>query len=353
MSETMRFAAFHEVGEVSLEECPLPVPAGDQALVRLDCCALCTWEQRVYTGENKVQFPFVGGHEFTGEIVAIGDAVDTRNWNVGDRVVGGVTASCGEDWFCRTGHGECCPQFAHGTKLDFLPYVGPGGLSEYACLSTRNLFKVWNVSPQEACLTEPVSCVLHSVVQAGVKMGDYVLVIGAGIMGQLHSQLAQAQGAAVIVSDIDDARTALALELGAKYAVNPAKEDLEARVLEITHGRKCQAVFDTTPIPSLVYDAYKCVSNAGSVTLYSSIHPRPGESRMVEVDPGWMHSWSIRTLGTANSNWEDFTRAASLISEGVVNLKPFIHGEFPLEEVDAAFRRAIEPDAMRVIVNMR
>ena len=351
MSETMKTAVFRRVKDIALEECPLPQAHGHKVLVKIDSCAICTWEQRVYTGVNKVEYPFIGGHEIAGEIVALGEDVNPHEWAVGDKVIVGNTLPCGDCYYCKTFEEQSCAHFDHSAQLDGLPYHGMGGLSEYMLMTTHCLFKYHSVTPQEACLVEPLSCVVHSIETADVQLGDYVLIIGCGIMGQLHVQLAKRRGAVVIVSDVNQARVDLACEYGADYAINPAEEDLPAKVLEYTRGRKAQVVFDTTPFPSVLKQAYECVSNVGKVILYSSIHPKPGEDKLVPIDAGWMHSWSIKTLGTANSNSRDFVRAATMVSEGILDMKPFVSGVYSESHVKDAFDKAIEGDSFRIVVN--
>lgn len=347
----MRTAVFHRVGEISIEDCETPVATGDKVLVKTDCCAICTWEQRVFTGTNRVEFPFIGGHEVAGRIVSMGDGVNRNEWSVGDQVVVGDTLPCGDCYQCKTFDEQSCQHFDHSAQLEGLPYHGMGGLSEYMLMPTRCLFKYTNVSPQEASLVEPLSCVVHSVEAADIHLGDYVVVLGCGIMGLLHVELARSRGAVVIVSDINHQRTDVARQLGARYTVDPSSEDLSQRVLEYTNGRKAQVVFDTTPIPSVVGQAYDCVAHTGTVVLYSSIHPQEGESKLVPIDAGWMHSWSIRTIGTANSNSRDFVRAATLVSEGVIDVTPFISATYPVSQVQHAFEHAVEGNSFRVIVN--
>lgn len=109
-------------------------------------------------------------------------------------------------------------------------------MSEYLVVDPANIFSYQRVPAEEASLTEPLSCVLHSVETAEVDFGDYVLVVGAGIMGMLHLQLAQKRGAIVIVSDPNEARLELAKTLGAAYVVNPIKENLTEKVLAYTEN---------------------------------------------------------------------------------------------------------------------
>ncbi len=346
MNQTMKAAVFTGVGKIELQECPRPDVQANKILVKTDATALCTWEQRVYTGVNKVEFPFIGGHEIAAHIIELGEGVNRNEWHIGDKVVVGAYLACQQCFHCKTGNAQSCTHFNHSVKLEGLPYKGMGGLSEYLLVSPDWLFHYGNVSPEEAAIIEPISCVVHSVETADIQLGDTVLVMGCGIMGLLHTAITSRRGARVIVSDVSEDRLQIARQVGAQYTVNPAKEDLAERVSEITGGLKAQAVFDTTPIPAVVADTFRCVSNAGKIILYSSIHP----AEPVPFDPNWVHSKSIQILGTANSNPRDFVRAAQLVSNGVIDVKPFVSEVFPLDRVEDAFRSAVQGNKFRVVV---
>ncbi|WP_196593642.1 zinc-dependent alcohol dehydrogenase [Pectinatus sottacetonis] len=343
----MKTAVFTGIRKITLEECKTPTAKGNKVLVKVNSCAICTWEQRVYTGVNKVEFPFIGGHEIAAEIVAMGDDVNRTEWAVGDKVVVGATLQCRNCYYCKTGNSQSCEHFDHSAHLEGLPYRGMGGLSEYLLVSPDCIFKYRNVDPNEACIIEPLSCVIHSVETANVQMGDFVLIIGCGIMGLLHTLLCQKKGATVIVSDVNEERLKLAKKLGASYIVNPMKNNIEEEVKKITGGIKAQVIFDTTPIPIVIQDTFKCVSNVGKIVLYSSIHP----AEPVLFDPNWVHGKSIQILGTANSNDRDFMRAAQMVSEGVINLRPFVSEVYPAEKIQDAFESAAKADKFRVVVN--
>ena len=344
--ETMRIAVFTGVRQIQVETCARPKATGNKALVKIEATAICTWEQRVYTGVNSVEFPFIGGHEIAGYIVAMGEDMNRQEWAIGDRVVIGATLQCRNCLYCKEGHSECCPHFNHSAHLEGMPYRGMGGLSEYMLAPADCLFKYDHVTAEEASIIEPVSCVVHSMEIANPALGDIVLIIGSGIMGLLHVQLATRRGASVIVSDPNEERLAIAKRMGAKYVINPLKEDLPARVLEITKDMKAQIVFDATPLPRLIGDAFSCVANAGKVILYSSMHPADS----VPFDPNWIHGKSIQILGTANSNDRDFVRASRLVSQGIIDMKPFISATYPLDCVRDAFEEAIKGQAFRVVV---
>ena len=346
MEDKMKVAVFGGVKDIHVEEFDVPTPEGEDVLVKVEACAICTWEQRVYAGVKKVNYPFVGGHEMVGRIAALGDKVNTNEWHVGDRVAIGVMLPCGQCYQCKSGNEQNCEHFNHSSPIKGLPYLGMGGLASHYVCNQRNLFKFDNISSEEASITEPVSCVSRSIKTADIKLGDVVVVIGCGIMGQLHAAIAAKKGGMVIVSDTNEERTALALKQGAKYAVNPAKENLVEKVKEITNGTMAQVVFDTTPIAAVVKDAMACLSNNGRLVLYSSFYP----DVPVEFSPDWLHKSAVKIMGTANSNTRDFVTATRLLSQGIIDAKPFISEVYPIDKVHDAFESAIKGDKFRVVV---
>lgn len=344
----MKVAAFTDVGKIEFLNCEKPVPSSRQVLVKVSACALCTWEQRVYTGAKKIRFPFIGGHEIAGIIEAVGSKVDARRWRIGQTVAVGLLTACNECSACKEGDAQSCPNLSQSLPHDGLPYPGIGGLSEYILCEPVNLFPYENVSPEEASLIEPLSCVVQSVRRADIQLGDTVLVIGCGIMGMLHVLLAAARGARVIVSDPNTERMALAASLGARHTIDPAKRNLVEEVKRITGGRGAQIVFDTTPVAALVPQAIECLGMLGRLVLYSSFYP----DVPVEISPNLVHSRAISIMGAANSGSKDFVVAARLISDGIIDVKPFISKVFPFDQLDQALALAAGGRQYRVVVRM-
>lgn len=346
MEEKLRTVVFRGVGDLGLEEYDVPAAGPGKLLIRIEACAICTWEQRVYKGVNKVDFPFIGGHEIAGHIEAIGEGVDTSTWHVGDKVVCGVQCVCDGCTQCKSGNANACQHFDHSKKLEGLPYHGMGGLSSHYVVDPSKCFKYSGIPAEQAAIAEPVSCVLRAVETADIHFGDRVLVIGCGIMGQLNALLAARRGAMVMVSDVNEERTALALSLGAKHAINPAKEDLKGRIAELTDGEMCDVVIDTTPIASVVADGISCLGSMGKLVLYSSFHP----DVPVPISPNQFHGHNLQLIGVANSSQRDFVRATRLLSEGVISVEPFVSEVYPVERVQEAFDSACKGDKYRVVV---
>ena len=342
----MKTAVFYGIEDLRIEECPLPEVSENKILIKIEACALCTWEQRVYTGVKKVDYPFIGGHEIAAEIVALGNKIDPTKWQIGDKVVFGTNLACGDCDFCKSGEEQNCIDFNHSKHLEGLPHKGMGGLSEYILVEPKHLFHYFGVTPEEAALTEPLSCVVHSCETANIQYGDLVVVIGCGIMGLLHVALAVKSGARVLACDLNPERLELAKKNGAHYIIDSSKEDLLAKVKEISHNLGANVVFDTTPIHSVAEESVELVSNTGKVILYSSFYP----DEPVSFSPDKLHKGGYSIAGTANSNSRDFVRASRMISERVIDMRPFISEIIPFEEVVAGFESAIKGDKYRVVI---
>lgn len=348
MSDKMRTALFTGKGKVEIKEFPIPKCDDDKLLVKIEACALCTWEQRVYKGTHNVQYPVIGGHEVAGRIVEVGKELLGLGWEVGEKVVVGSTMPCGSCIYCQSHNEQNCISFDTLNNLPGQPHPGTGGMSEYMMHQPRSVFKYYHVTPQEAALIEPLSCVVHSIETANPQFGDFSVVIGAGIMGLFHTQLCVRKGNCVIVIDMNEERLKLALEMGATHVINPSKEDAEKRILEITHGLKANNVFDTTPIAEVAEDAVKYIANCGKLVIYSGIYP----NKPITVDPHWIHKKAIQVLGTANSSQQDFVRASSMISNGIINVKPLISGTYSVYDAEKALESACQGDKFRNVIMM-
>ncbi|MBS7007431.1 zinc-dependent alcohol dehydrogenase [Anaerostipes sp.] len=347
--EKFQTAAFTGISQIEYTECIIPELTGNQVLLKIDACAVCTWEQRVYAGKKEISYPFIGGHEIAGTIVKLGPEANVQELEEGDRVVAGVMIPCRNCRNCKNGNQQNCLHYDFEKKGKGLPYNGFGGFSEYLVVPDYCCFKYENISESEAALIEPLSCVIHSIETADIQLGDTVLVIGGGIMGLLHAAVAVKKGAVVIVSDHHEERLNLAKQLGASYTVNPYEQNLEDYVDSVTGGNKAGIVIDTTPSAAVLKDCFSCVAAAGKIVLYSSIAP----AAPVSFDPNWIHAKGIRILGTANSNERDYERACRLASQGIIDLKPFISDEYPFSQLEEALKASAQGKKFRIVVKFQ
>jgi len=265
----------------------------------------------------------------------------------GDKVVVAAITRCGECYYCQRGMDNMCANGGDNPEPDTL--WGPGGLSEYMVAEGYQVYKVSDeIDFSVGTLAEPLACVLRSVQKAHVTYGDTVVITGAGIMGLLHVKVAKLSGLKVIITEVDEARKATALRLGADRVVDPTKEDLLAVVREMTDGRGVEAVFYTAGGAKAAEQGINALAKGGTIVFYGAIYPKGTMS----IDPNKIHYDEINFTGLVSTTKESFRESARMLSEGLIDVREFISEEVPLEQIDYAFRRAVSPDTYRVIVRL-
>ncbi len=344
--DTYRRAVIVGPGEVVFEDVPIPAPGPRQVVVRIAAAALCTWEQRVFAGVDHWSYPLVGGHEFAGEVTAVGPGV-AQPLSRGDQVAVAGLRRCGECWACRRGYDNICDNPYAVTRPPGQPW-GPAGFAQYALVDGYQVYRYPRpVSPLEAALAEPLACVLHDVKRFTPRRGDLVVIVGAGIMGLLHLAVLRSTGAVVVVSEPHAGRRAKALEMGAEATIDPASEDYVAAVRRLSEGRGASVTYLAIGVPSAIELAVQAAAKRGVISVYASVHPR---GTTIQVDPNLVHHKELVLSGSMAQDHEDFLDAVWSIAHRTVDLKPLLSAAFALENIVPAFAAAARPDTYRVFV---
>jgi 2-desacetyl-2-hydroxyethyl bacteriochlorophyllide A dehydrogenase len=342
---TMRVGVMAGVHDINVEDVATPVAGPGEILVRLRATAICTWEQRSYSGAQPNKFPFVGGHEMAGEVAAIGPGT-TTDLEVGERVAIG-SASCGKCHWCKTGQDRACKQH-YGVISKYGTAWGPGGFAQYKVQTADGVYRVGHAPFETAALAEPLSCALHANRLLDLRVGQDVVVIGAGVMGLMNVVAARQYGCRVIVSEVDPDRLAMAGRMGASDLIDASKEDPVARVKELTEGRGAEAVIAAIGHEKPNEQGLAMLSDRGRFVLFAAAHPEPPFT----FAPNEMHNRETGVFGVISGDKQDFYAATRLIRFGLVDLSPLIDIRYPLEEIAAALEHAIKPGIYRVIVEM-
>ncbi|MDF2671838.1 MAG: Zn-dependent alcohol dehydrogenase [Clostridiales bacterium] len=344
MNSKYKVAVITDVNKLEFVEKELKQPEDNQVLVKVDSCAICTLEQRVYGGVMK-RYPFAGGHEVSGRVTAIGRNV--KSLSEGDKVTARLLTSCGECYYCRSGHeNQCVISFKAETQEGI---NGPGGFAEYMLLDAKSLYKVADdLDLTYASLAEPLADCVHSVNNANIELSDDVVVIGVGIMGAFHIKLAKLKGARVIACEVDEARLEIAKKMGADILINSKEVNAIQKVKEVTEGRGANVVFCTAAIPELASDSIQMIGKLGHVIMYSSFHP----DKPVELNVNSVHSTEMNITGAVNANTSDYLMATRLLSYKMIDPSLLISEVVPFESIEYAFQRAIDPKTYRIIVKM-
>lgn len=342
--DVMKAVVIEEKGKAVVKSVSTPKPAYGEVLIKIENCLLCTWEQRLFAGKSSVDLPIIPGHEAAGKIVAINQDTPT-SFKIGDKVAFKTLDHCGHCHFCYQGFDNQCIGKAKKRAYDGIASVG--GLGQYITLDVSRVYPLAkNLSLEEAAFAEPLACCIHSVHRAEIKYGSDVVVVGAGIMGQLHAILARLAGARVIVIEPRSDRRELALKLGAHVAIDPTVEDEKNCLNELTGGLGPEVVFITTPSPDIAENYLQMIGKMGQVIFYGSFHP----NRAIELDANKVHYSEMVLTGSYSPSTEDFYQATRVLSKKLIDVGPFISKRFTIEEAQKAFQASLSPDNYRVLI---
>lgn len=328
--------------DVRLEEMPAPQIGPGELLVRVEACGICGSDVMEWYRRDRV--PLVLGHEIGGQITAVGDGVE--RYQEGDRVSAAHHVPCNTCYFCLSGHHTMCDTLR---QTNF----NPGGFAEYIRLPAinvnRGVFLLPDeVSYEEATFIEPLACVLRGQRLAHTQPGQSVLVIGSGIAGLLHIQLAHALGAGCLVAtDIIDYRLEAARQFGADAAI-PAKENLPSRLRQVNQGRLADLVIVCTGATSAIAQALQSVERGGTILFFAPTNP--GVTIPISVnDLFWRNDITLTTSYAASP--ADYTVALELIRARRVDINRMITHRLGLAEAGLGFQLVAEAqNSIKVII---
>ncbi len=338
----MRVAMYYNNHDVRLEEIPTPQIGPGELLVRVEACGICGSDVMEWYRRDRV--PLVLGHEIGGQIAAVGDGVG--RYKEGDRVSAAHHVPCNTCHYCLSGHHTICDTLRQ-TNFD------PGGFAEYLRLPAinvdRGVFLLPDeVSYEEATFIEPLACVLRGQRLAHMPLGHSVLVVGSGIAGLLHVQLARALGAGrVIATDINDYRLEAAQQFGADATIQ-AKEDLPSRLCQVNQGRLADLVIVCTGATSAVAQALQAVERGGTVLFFAPTNP--GVTIPISVnDLFWRNDITLTTSYAGSP--ADYAAALELIQARRVHIGEMITHRLGLAEAGLGFQLVADAqNSIKVII---
>lgn len=324
----MRVARWYNNRDVRLEEVPVPRIGPGEVLVRVEASGICGSDLMEWYRLDRA--PLVLGHEIGGQIVAVGEGV--KRYKAGDRVTAAHHVPCNTCYYCLAGHHTACDTLRQ-TNFD------PGGFAEFIRLPAinvdRGIFLLPDgVSYEEATLIEPLACVLRGQGRARMRPGSSVVVIGAGIAGLLHVQLARALGARqVIAIDITAYRLDAARQVGA--AAISAEEDIPDRIRQVNGGRLADLVVVSTGAAPAIVQALRAVERGGTVLLFAATNP--GVTIPISVNDLFYRNDITITTSYAGSP-ADYQTALDLIRAGTIPVKRMITHRLSLGETGLGFQ---------------
>lgn len=344
----MRTAYLTGPMRVALREVPEPAAPSGGLVLDVKACGICgsdlrRWKEGPPAGVEGI----VPGHEAAGIVSAVGRG--TTRYARGDYLAIAPDVHCGQCYYCRRGLYNLC------NSLRFIGVTPgfPGALAQKLVL-TEEVLTHGIVHPMPAgmsfiaaSLAEPCCSVLACHQRAGTGLGDTVVVMGAGPIGCLHVVIAQARGARTIVSEPNATRRRLAERFQPLAIVDPAGEDLKARVQEMTGGVGADIVICANPVAQTQTQAVEVVRKRGKVLLFGGL---PKASPLVTLDSNRIHYGEIEVSGAFSYHPAVHQLALDLIQRQVIPADLLVTHRFGLDESARAFETAAAGEALKVVV---
>lgn len=334
-------AVYYNNHDVRIQEAPIPQIGEDETLLKVMASGICGSD--VIEWYRVPKAPIVLGHEATGVIDKIGSKV--KKVKVGDRVFVSHHVPCNACRYCQRGNHTACH------TLHTANYY-PGGFSQYIRIPKINLdFGIYklpdDMSFEVGTFIEPLACVSRGQRLANLQKDDSLLIIGSGIAGILHTQLAKFKGLEkIIVADINPYRLELAKKFGATQTLN-AKDNLSQKLKEINEGRLADQVIVCTGATSASLSALDCVENGGTILFFAV--PDPTVKLPVPINQFWRNEIKMQTsYGAAPNDLEDSMRR---LSTKKLDVKDMITHRLSLSEAQEGFRLMAEAgQSLKVIL---
>ena len=313
----MKAARFEQPGQAVVTTVPDPTPGPDDVLIKVHAAGICGTDLHIFKGEYEAKYPLIPGHEFSGEVVAVG--ANVRNFRVGDRVTGDPNIPCNRCDYCQRNEPNQCANIENiGVTLN-------GAFAEYVVVPESCVFSIGDLSYRAAALVEPLACVVWGLLQVQIQPGDTALILGAGPMGCLLVQsLKQAGASQVVITDVAPWRLELAAQLGASATV--LADAGEAAALRRLAPDGFNIVVDATGIPAVLETAFNYVKPRGKVWVFG-VTPRGTLAHFPAYE---VFRKDLKIVGSFAVN-RTFPQAIALVQSGAVQVEPLISHELPLD----------------------
>jgi len=330
MIKAMKAMVLTGVGRLEIQEKPVPAPGEGEVLVRVKACGVCGTDLHIFHGDEgsaKSPLPIVLGHEFSGEVAAVGAGV--AGVRAGDRVAVDPNCACGRCYYCRLGKPHYCTNMiCYGTISD-------GAFAEYCVVKEKVCYLLPDgLDYYEGAMVEPVACCLHGIDLCGIAPGQAVLIIGCGPIGQIMTQLAKAAGAArIAVLEPVAAKRETALKYGACTALDPLSDPRVADSLRELGFNDINTVIECVGNTRTMRQAIDLASPMATVMLFGLSTPRDE----LTINPfNDLFRKEIR-LTASFINPLTCSRAIALMAGGRLSVGGLITDKIPLEKAPEVF----------------
>ena len=337
----MKASYFLGKGSFEVRQAPELHPGPGEVVIKNMVCGVCGTDVHIFHGEPgsaDVTPPVVLGHEYSGEVVEVGEGVTALK--PGDHVTVDPNIYCGECVYCRNGKKQLCETMqAVGVTRD-------GGFGEYSLVPAAQAFKLGDSVPYEAgAMAEPVACCLHGIDLAGIKAGDRVCIVGGGAIGLIMLQLAKLSGASsLVLSEPNEKRRQVALSLGADAAIDPTAPDARS-AYEAALGDGADVVIECVGNNAAVKSAFQLAKKGATIVLFSV--PKVDATFDLPLFDVYKKELTIRGSFV---NPDTHERAVRLINSGKLDFTSIITHRFNLDQLPEAIAMQMSSESIKVVV---
>jgi 2-desacetyl-2-hydroxyethyl bacteriochlorophyllide A dehydrogenase len=319
-------------GEFEYQEVEKPVLTNGNVIIRIKRIGICGTDLHAFRGiQPYFEYPRVLGHELSGEIF---DIIETSDFKKGDAVTFLPYFHCGTCIACRSEKPNCCVNIqVFGVHVD-------GGMAEYVSVPVWSLVKGQGLTYDELAMVEPLSIGAHGVRRAGVKPGEFVLIIGAGPIGIGTMLMAGIAGARVIAMDINDARLAYCRsQLGITHIINASTGDPEKQLKEITGNDMPTVIIDATGNQHAINNAFHYLAHGGRYILIGL------QKEDITFNHPQFHKRESTLMSSRNATREDFEYVINLFRNKLISSSNYITHKVTFEEVKNEFTHWEHPES--------
>jgi 2-desacetyl-2-hydroxyethyl bacteriochlorophyllide A dehydrogenase len=314
----MKAVVIEEPGKIAVSALADPTPGPTEAVIKVEACGICGTDIHVLEGDLAMtSYPIVPGHEFCGEVAAVGSEV--RNVRVGDFVAVDPSLYCGHCRYCRLGRFNLCENW------NAIGVTGNGACAELVLVPAANAFPLPAESPRRwGTLVEPLSCAVRGFDQIDVRLASSYLIYGAGTMGLLLAQLARHAGPSRIdMVDKNPGRFALAKRLAA--------DRVSASADELDRPKGWDVVIDATGVVAAIEDGLGRISRGGTFLMFGVAN----HDAVARFSPFRVYNDEIKIIGSM-AVLHSFERALDLLVRGAIDCEAMLTHRFPLDQYAAA-----------------
>jgi 2-desacetyl-2-hydroxyethyl bacteriochlorophyllide A dehydrogenase len=336
----MKAAVWHGANDIQIEETETPSLERGQVLIKVLNAGICGTDLMIYKGKfPRSRPPLILGHEFVGDVDSADEIpVDLKP---GERVVVNPLIHCGRCVSCRMGFPHVC------ASLRLIGVDINGAFAEFVKASWDKVHRIPpEFPPHEAALIEPTAVAVHAVTRSGCKVGDHVVVLGAGPIGLLIAMVARVAGASeVVVTEVLKERIVLTESLGFDV-IDSSRNDVVKELLGKTHGNGADIVFEAAAVPQTATQLVSLIRPRGRILIVGLYKETPF------VDLLSINFKEGEIMGSRVYSDTDFEKAVALVTSGRLDVTPLITDQLDLGDVTEGFRLVERGESrMKVILS--